>query len=55
MGLQEAAPVPFLNPDPVAHLVGHSNNNIIHLYSANLSHNDNDILLHFTFDISKKI
>ena len=25
MGQQEAAPFPFLNPDPIAHLVGHSN------------------------------
>ena len=25
MGQQEAASVPFLNPDPIAHLVGHSN------------------------------
>ena len=25
MGLQEAAPVPFLNPDPIAHLVVCSN------------------------------
>ena len=25
MGQQEAATVPFLNPDPIAHLVGHSN------------------------------
>ena len=24
-GQQEAAPVPFLNPDPIACLVGHSN------------------------------
>ena len=31
-----------------------NNNNIIHLYSANLSHIDNDILLPFIFDISKK-
>ena len=24
-GQEEAVPVPFLNPDPIAHLVGHSN------------------------------
>ena len=24
-GWQQVAPIPFLNPDPIAHLVGHSN------------------------------